>query len=57
MKIRRLTDAALFVAVICVATMITIVVETAKRRFSGITFRNFQTECLKATNDCNVVGK
>ena len=36
--------------------IITIVVETAERRFKRNTFRNFQAKGLKATHDCNNVG-
>ena len=36
--------------------IITIAVETAKRRFKRKTFRNFQAKSLKATHDCNNVG-
>ena len=39
----------------CLA-VITIVVETAERRFKRNTFRNFQAKGLKATHDCNNVG-
>ena len=36
--------------------IITLVAETAERRFKRNTFRNFQAKGLKATHDCNNVG-